>query len=398
MEEKRPTLSLCMIVKNEAKFLRRCLESAAPFVDEVIIDDTGSDDGTAEIAQEFATDFCATTWPDSFSAARNAVLERATGDYIVVLDGDEWIPANGAWAKIREMILQEDPDGIALRVHNNLPAEQLLQSDFIWQIRVFRNCKEYKYRGRVHNQLAYVIQENPKSGKLMQLDVVVEHDGYAHSIEELKQKYTRRIPLLEAELEQARVDGDRKWEEYYKYQLANGYFMIKEYAHTARLLGDVAWEFLTDENAFSAHIMGFHSNQTLEDNEKANWHASCMMDIWPWEPISMFMKGVSLMGFRRYESAKQYLMGVMFYVEQPQRAYKYNMDREYIAQALGDAHFQLREYAEAKKWYALHLTKYPGNTRVANLERSIVPVGQQGGIGNLSRMLEEKLEKRLAFK
>jgi glycosyltransferase involved in cell wall biosynthesis len=86
-----PTISLCMIVKNEEFFLEQCLESVKDLVDEIIIVDTGSVDKTVEIAKKFTDKIFNFEWCDDFSAARNESLKHATGDWILVLDADEII-------------------------------------------------------------------------------------------------------------------------------------------------------------------------------------------------------------------------------------------------------------------------------------------------------------------
>ena len=75
------TVSLCMIVKNEAEVLARCLESAAGLVDEIILVDTGSTDGTKEVAARFTDRIYEFAWEDDFAAARNyafSLAERET--------------------------------------------------------------------------------------------------------------------------------------------------------------------------------------------------------------------------------------------------------------------------------------------------------------------------------
>ena len=84
-------LSLCMIVKNEAETLEKCLRLARPHVDEIVVVDTGSTDGTREIARRYADVYDEIEWPDSFSLARNHSFDLATGDFIMCLDGDEYI-------------------------------------------------------------------------------------------------------------------------------------------------------------------------------------------------------------------------------------------------------------------------------------------------------------------
>ncbi|NTU42161.1 MAG: glycosyltransferase, partial [Nitrospirales bacterium] len=87
----KTTLSLCMIVKNEEKYLAKCLNSVKTIVDEMVIVDTGSTDRTSEIARVFGARVFDFPWQNDFAEARNASLERAEGDWILVLDGDEVI-------------------------------------------------------------------------------------------------------------------------------------------------------------------------------------------------------------------------------------------------------------------------------------------------------------------
>ena len=83
------SVSLCMIVKNEEDVLKRCLESTAGLVDEIIIVDTGSTDRTREIAARFTEKVFDFPWQDDFSAARNESFSHASMDYCMWLDADD---------------------------------------------------------------------------------------------------------------------------------------------------------------------------------------------------------------------------------------------------------------------------------------------------------------------
>lgn len=85
------TFSCCMIVKNEAKLLARCLDSIADLMDEIIIVDTGSTDATKEIARKYTDKIYDFPWQDDFSLARNFSFEKATMDYIYAPDADEYL-------------------------------------------------------------------------------------------------------------------------------------------------------------------------------------------------------------------------------------------------------------------------------------------------------------------
>ncbi|MDP6775756.1 MAG: glycosyltransferase, partial [Candidatus Latescibacteria bacterium] len=76
-------LSVCMIARDEAQFLTRCLESIQGLADEVVVGDTGSTDDTRQVAVEGGARVVEAPWEDDFSLARNAVLEEATGDWVL---------------------------------------------------------------------------------------------------------------------------------------------------------------------------------------------------------------------------------------------------------------------------------------------------------------------------
>lgn len=87
-----PTISLCMIVRDEAAVLERCLQSVAHLVDEIIIVDTGSVDETKTIAAAFTPHLYDFPWQDDFSAARNFAFSKGTGDYLFWMDADDVLP------------------------------------------------------------------------------------------------------------------------------------------------------------------------------------------------------------------------------------------------------------------------------------------------------------------
>jgi glycosyltransferase involved in cell wall biosynthesis len=99
----KPTVELSMIVKDGAAVLARCLSSVAPFVDRIVVGDTGSTDESAAIARNFGAEVVAIPWENDFSRARNRILEHRKCDWILVLDADEMLDASGA-ARIRKLI------------------------------------------------------------------------------------------------------------------------------------------------------------------------------------------------------------------------------------------------------------------------------------------------------
>lgn len=85
------TISLCMIVKNEEKILSRCLDCLKDLMDEIIIVDTGSTDGTKEVARQYTDQVYDFSWCEDFAAARNFSFSKATKEYIYAPDADEYL-------------------------------------------------------------------------------------------------------------------------------------------------------------------------------------------------------------------------------------------------------------------------------------------------------------------
>jgi hypothetical protein len=105
----RPRLSLCMIVRDNAKTLPACLESTRPWVDEMIVVDTGSVDETPRIVESFGAKLFHFPWCDDFSAARNDSLRHASGDWLFWMDSDDTIPLE-CGRGLRELVEnQSDP-------------------------------------------------------------------------------------------------------------------------------------------------------------------------------------------------------------------------------------------------------------------------------------------------
>lgn len=103
------TISVCMIVKNEEKVLGRCLASLQGLWDELIIVDTGSSDGTKEIAKKYTDNVYDFAWVDDFSAARNYAFSKATCEYIYSADADEVLDETNRnrFAQLKNALLPE---------------------------------------------------------------------------------------------------------------------------------------------------------------------------------------------------------------------------------------------------------------------------------------------------
>ncbi|MES2886760.1 MAG: glycosyltransferase family 2 protein [Pseudomonadota bacterium] len=181
-------IALVMIARNEARCIERALRSAQPWVDEMIVLDTGSTDGTPELASACGARVGHFTWVDDFSAARNAALALTEAPWRLVVDADEW--------------LSEGASALAA-LHNLAPA-------FIGQLSVSSTIEQglsqqgqapswlsrvlpvgVAYAGRIHEQ-----PDSPLPRR--RLPLVLAHDGYLP--EQMQAKQGRNAHLLDLAL------------------------------------------------------------------------------------------------------------------------------------------------------------------------------------------------------
>ncbi len=162
-------ISLCMIVKDEEAVLARCLESVKNLVDEIIIADTGSTDGTKEIARRYTENVYGFPWRDDFAAARNFALSKANGDYWLWLDADDFISPENAekFEALKTVLKTQSPDMVTCPYDVAFDEDGNPLSTF-YRERIMRRGAHFSWHGRVHECIA------PR-GKILQSDFRVFH-------------------------------------------------------------------------------------------------------------------------------------------------------------------------------------------------------------------------------
>lgn len=196
---REPTLSLCMIVRNEEAFLEECLASARPIVDELIIVDTGSTDQTPAIARKYGANVIFHPWNDDFSEARNVGLDRATGDWILMLDADECLAPEGH-AEIREAIRNERIAAYQLPVVNVYDNGQSVISLIT---RLFRNDPSIRFENVIHEQVTKCLTHFARERSLdfASLKAQIIHRGYHPTVVEARRKDHRNLRLFRKQIE-----------------------------------------------------------------------------------------------------------------------------------------------------------------------------------------------------
>lgn len=205
-------ISAVLIVKNEEALLARCLESVKE-ADEIIVVDTGSTDSTIEVAKKYTDkvydDF---TWCDDFSAARNHARLKATGDYILSIDADEFLHD---FSKVREAAeLGLDAFNVRMQLEGSNPVQ------FFYFPRLFRNVPHIRWVGAIHNCL--------NIGPTQDSEVVITYGSSpAHNLDP-----DRTMRILEKEIAERGNDAPREM-----YYLGIEYWRKKMFEKANEILG-----------------------------------------------------------------------------------------------------------------------------------------------------------------
>ena len=188
-----PTLSVAMIVKDEEKLLPNALASVKPWVDEIVVVDTGSKDKTVEIASSFGAKLYHHLWEYDFAKHRNQSISYCAMDWVLILDADEEI--DQATAPLMRQALQKvgpEVGCIYFDAYNIMPDGS---RDLLRRPSIFRNTPEFGYRGKVHNEPSY-------QGVSLKTPIKLLHYGYGLPAGEMEQKNARRLEMIRRWVEQ----------------------------------------------------------------------------------------------------------------------------------------------------------------------------------------------------
>jgi len=192
-EKAGPTISCCMIVKNEDAVLEKCLNSIKDFVDEIVVVDTGSTDNTVKIAEQYTDKIFFHPWENSFSKARNQSISHATGDWIFIIDADEEL-IDGCGPMIRQAVSKAtDTDSFLVNTISTYDKGRKRSRHNLE--RLYRNNGIIRYEGIVHNRL--VGATCIKASK-----IEIRHYGYDLEEKKAYEKFIRTTDLLKKDIEE----------------------------------------------------------------------------------------------------------------------------------------------------------------------------------------------------
>lgn len=210
-----------MIAKDEAGLIASAVGSCAGVYEELVVVDTGSTDGTPDVARGLGARVYAHAWEDSFSAARNFALERVRTKWAVMIDCDETLAAGAAEQVRRALETRPDAHGFVCAVRVHVGAESVTTQE----VRIGRADLDYRFRERVHETL-YRTGPEKAFGPVAGCGVVIDARGHVIRPPAGKMPFYNRLLELQIRdrpgdsysmislMQNLRAMGDGRWREW----------------------------------------------------------------------------------------------------------------------------------------------------------------------------------------
>lgn len=252
------TISLCVIAKNEEMSLGRCLASVRDIADEIVVVDTGSTDGTKDVARRFNARIFDFAWIDHFAAARNFAFSQATKTYILWLDADDVIEETDR-QKFMKLKMELDPQVDSVTMHYHLSFDRAGNvTSSLRRNRLVRRDRNFQWIGPVHEYLAV-------GGGIMHSDIAITHRKERQYTDRNLRIYRKReaegedfsprdLYYFANELKDHRLFEDAA--RYYEKFLATGLGWIEDELQACLKLGDCYGALKETENQFRALCRG----------------------------------------------------------------------------------------------------------------------------------------------
>lgn len=334
-----------MIVRNEERHLAACLQSIRPLVDEIIIVDTGSTDGSIRIARRFGARVFHMKWPGNFAAARNRSLAHATGDWILFIDADERLRPPLPVAALRRRLRDRRIVAMTVDLHAT-PRSTALRT-----VRLFRRDPRVRFEGAMHESMmrgvTRVIHED--GGVQRHSGLAIDHVGYEDSA---LRKARRNLPLLTRALN---ADPGNIWN---RAHLGIVYVTLGRpraaVAAWRRGIRDVSRSGATQLMHSAAHSA--YAGWLVSNGKPAGAVIADGLRRFPGNLELQWIRARWLMTRRRWRQAIAAIEAILHHRGgrrlDRQLPYPEGIFGADAFEALGTCHFQLRDYARAARWYA----------------------------------------------
>ncbi|MTI69498.1 MAG: glycosyltransferase [Firmicutes bacterium] len=342
VKKMKPFITLCMIIKDEEKVLRRCLDSVKGIVDEVVIVDTGSRDNSKKIAKEYTNKVYDFQWVNDFSKARNFAASKASGEWILALDADEYVDRSNLKDMKEQIKNDEDAyDIYSVKILNFSGWNGQFTSQHYHE-RIYKNDGNIRYSRPIHEQL---IKNQSKGKEFIESisKLIIYHSGYLTQTFKEKEKSKRNMNILKEEIKKTSNPFDY-------FNLANEYSATQEYEKALRYYKKA---FQLKSNIHLSWvsytvIQIIHTLNELERFRDSLVVVKDAMNIWCKSPELKFLKGYIYYLQHRYDDAIKELIEL---TQDKERYDKPLMSLDYLYsnpyELLGEIYYIKSEYKNA---------------------------------------------------
>lgn len=227
-------ISVCIIMKNEEKHIGNCLEALSRHgfgkknhnrYGEIVVVDTGSEDRSVEIAREYTDSIHFFAWINDFSAAKNFAISKATGDYVLIIDADEYLES--ADMEQIQSLLVAHPHSIGMLLRSNYVEEDGIRSIHDDRVERLFSRRDYHYQYPIHEQVVPIQKEPPEKTASLAcypIPLRIMHYGYLLPKEDLDAKARRNNDILFEEIKKRPEDP------YLYFQIGQSFMMMRDLA------------------------------------------------------------------------------------------------------------------------------------------------------------------------
>ena len=393
-----PTIAACMIVKNEEEFIQSAIESVQDAVDEIVVVDTGSTDDTVQIAQRAGASVHHFTWVNDFSAARNASLDYATSDWVLILDADERLTKSSHVA-LRAVVENHHYDDIqkvfCVQIKNYTRAG-VFQSDG-FSGRLFRRLPELRFEGRVHEEAGRHL------GTDYRLDIVFDHFGADPDVIAEKGKDQRNLDLLTHRIAE-RPDDLVSW-----FYLASQHWIGQRIGEAIKAFERVVRLYQQDPSRFNQAIVhipvaysyvGLIRSLMLEQRlETAARFGDIACASVPGNPDILFQSGLAYLYIGRFQDAIKAFDNAKRV--KPSGFWRIGMHDPSIGEwraekMLGDAYYNAEKYDNAFETYLSVNERVPEDDPdyIVMIARIVEMAASQGDLDTLLKFASTYLQRK----
>lgn len=292
-------ISCCMIVKDEEKHIKGCIDSLIREVDEIVVVDTGSRDNTVKIAKSFDNNVRVFhhEWKNDFAEARNVSLSLARGEWILYMDADERLNTLGRKNLLR--CLAKMPNGadaynVAIRNFGLESQSDRTIAHIGYAARFFRKIPGIAFEGSVHEQITPFLKR--AGAHIQTAPFIIDHFGYHLDDQARLRKLRRNLAISLKEVK------NNPYDVYAIYYLALTYFLMGESMAAWRYI-DRAYHFMHEGVEQQIRCSTYNLRAKLLISRKQYYEAILMADMSlkevPDQNAAHFLKGLALYGMKK---------------------------------------------------------------------------------------------------